>query len=169
MRKSVGLLGLVVALGAGCKIDEELGPVLNNALVTDSTEFQVTLTTRYEARIGWTFTNATRITLSMNHCNGPHPPTMQKLVDGQWVNVYPAYVLMCLSTPPFRLEPGESFRGTRFVSTGPLNTGTDPEVLADSIAGTYRLRWSLSVGPNPDASSAAPVEAISNEFRLRVP
>jgi hypothetical protein len=41
-------------------------------------------------------------------------------------------------------------------------------LMVDSIDGTYRLRWSLVSGANPDDRKAPRIEAISNDFRFRL-
>jgi len=121
-------------------------------------------------RIGWRFTNPTGVTLSTNYCQQPAPPALQKRVNGQWV-VAPddaVAVPLCQAIPPFRLPPNETYRSTRLFRTPGPNVGMDPMTQVDSINGTYRLRWGLRVGPDPDAPGAATIEAVSNEFRLTV-
>jgi hypothetical protein len=112
------------------------------------------------------YTNGTNAPVSTNYCQVPGPPALEKEVGGRWVAAYNPIRLACLSMPPFRLAPGEAYRGTLDVSVAQRGTNVMPQLEVDSIPGTYRLRWALRAGGDPDDSDAPSVEAISAPFEL---
>ena len=172
MRVSPALSSLIpgLALCACSLVTSEPTPPVADVLVTDSTEFGARLVgNAYAANIRYTFTNPARVTVSRNYCQAPPPPDLQKNINGSWVSVFPLVSPLCLSIPPFRIEPGASYRGFRPLRLdGVANVGMDPRIGIDSVNGTYRLRWSWVIGPDPDAPGAARLEALSNEFRIVV-
>jgi hypothetical protein len=172
------LLALVVAGSAACQTtappgEETPAPPQARAgqsgasLVTDSTQYTVRFVDRmYRARIGYTYTNRTGQPVSRNYCRTPPPPVLEKLVDGKWVRAYRPMMPACLTTPPFRIAPGATYRGTLNFAAVPPGQNAAPALEVGSVPGTYRLRWMLTAGNDPEAAAAATVEAISNEFRL---
>jgi hypothetical protein len=73
---------------------------------------------------------------------------------------------MCLTIPHFRIAAGATYRGTLHFAAAPPGRNMAPVLEVESIPGTYRLRWALRAGSDPEAPGAPVVEAISNEFRL---
>ena len=160
------LTALVAAVGA-CRPTVARDQPSGTALVTDSTQYGVRIADgMYRAAIGYTYTNRTGDAVSMNYCRTPTPPILEKSVGGTWVRAYAAVVLMCLSHPPFRIAAGDTYRGTLDLAAAPRGSNTAPTLDVDSVPGTYRLRWTLRAGNDPDAPGAPSVEAVSNEFRL---
>ena len=136
-------------------------------IVTDSSQYTVRrVDGMYRATIGYAYTNRTGDVVSMNYCRSPTPPTLEKNVGGRWVRAYAAVTLMCLTHPPFRIAAGDTYRGTLGLAAAPRGSNAAPQLEVDSVPGTYRLRWTLRAGSEPDAPGAGVVEAISNEFRL---
>jgi hypothetical protein len=160
------LAAIVAALGACSAATPRQGQP-RVTLVTDSTQYTVRLVDgMYRARIGYTYTNRSGDAVSTNHCHTPPPPILEKRVGDGWVRAYSAVMLMCLTIPPFRIAAGETYRGTLDLAVAPRGVNAAPALEVDAIPGTYRLRWALRAGNDPDARDAPTVEAISNEFRL---
>jgi hypothetical protein len=136
-------------------------------LATDSREYAVRFETgMYRATIGYTYTNRSGDAVSATHCHTPPPPVLEKKVGEEWVRAYSPVQLMCLSIPHFRIAAGATYRGTLDFAAAPPGRNMAPVLEVESIPGTYRLRWALRAGEDPEARGAPVVEAISNEFRL---
>ena len=136
-------------------------------LVTDSTEYSVRFEGGfYRATIGYRYTNRSGHAVSANYCRTPPPPVLEKKVGAAWVRAYSPIMLMCLSHPPFRIAVGETYRGVLALDAAPRGRNAAPTFDVESVPGTYRLRWRLVAGSDPDAKDAPAVEAVSNEFRL---
>jgi hypothetical protein len=136
-------------------------------LATDSTEYTVRFESGwYRTVIGYTYTNGTGDAVSATHCHTPPPPALEKRVGEEWVRAYSPVQLLCLSIPHFRIAAGATYRGTLHFAAAPPGRNMGPVLEVESIPGTYRLRWALRAGSDPEAPGAAVVEAISNEFRL---
>ena len=120
----------------------------------------------HRATIGYVYANGTGAAVSANYCHSPSPPLLEKQVGGRWVAAYHAIVQLCLSIPPFVIPAGANYDATlQFLAATPGNH-FGPELLVDEVPGTYRLRWVLRAGNNPDDVRAPLVEAISNSFEL---
>jgi hypothetical protein len=143
-------------------------PAEEAALRVDSSQYTVRLVgLMYEATIGFVFTNHTGGIVSESYCRTPTPPILEKrLDDGRWLLAYSQILLMCQSIPPFRLAPGESYRGTLYMAAAKPGANIVPRFEPDSVPGIYRLRWVLRSGPDPDNRSRPTVEAISPSFRF---
>lgn len=156
-------------IASGCQSVRIHEQPLHATLVTDSTEIGVNLRGNvYTANIGFTFTNNTAGPISRAGCGGPGWPALEKLVDGSWVAAYHPISLACLSLPHFYMDSGTVMRETlRFLAYKPGHN-TLPELAVDSIDGIYRLQWSFSEGRQPDSQGARTVNAVSNQFRMRL-
>lgn len=154
------------SLIVGCAtFDPTRGP-LTASLRTDSAEIGVEFRSRaYVAKIGFVYTNTTPGPVSKSRCGEPADPHLEKRVDGRWVEVYRPVYLMCRTTPDFRIESGATHRGVISFTAYEPGQNKYPDLLVDSIGGTYRLRWVLAEGAEA-TESARRVEAISNEFRM---
>ena len=115
------------------------------------------------------YTNRSGDAVSATHCHTPPPPTLEKRVGEEWVRAYSPVMLMCLTIPHFRIAAGATYRGTLHFAAAPRGRNMAPALEVESIPGTYRLRWGLRAGNDPEARDAPMVEAISNEFRLVEP
>ncbi|MFN2564963.1 MAG: hypothetical protein ABR499_08140 [Gemmatimonadaceae bacterium] len=134
-------------------------------LVTDSAQYTVRFVNgMYRARIGYRYTNQSGDAVSVAYCRTPPPPLLEKKVGGEWVQAYSAVVLLCRSIPDFRIPAGGTYRGALDLAAAPRGRNEVPILEVDSVPGTYRLRWELRAGNDPDVGAV--VEAISNEFRL---
>ena len=166
------LLGLACGIAMACRTAARRAPggEPGPSIVTDSTQYTVhDVNGFYSANIGYSYTNRTGTTVSVNYCGKPGPVGIEKRVDGQWVGAYDPIVLACLTIPPFRLATGESYHGAFNFGAAQPGRNMMPVLEVDSVPGIYRLRWGLRRGPDPDATEASPVDAISNEFRLVLP
>jgi hypothetical protein len=139
-------------------------------LSTDSAEYTIRLRgPLHTADIDFRFTNHTGATLSANSCGAPIPPELQRrLADGSWVFAYNPLVLGCRAQPPFRVPDGGSYRGTLTLVAG-RDSGISPTLLPDSVPGTYRLKWRLRLGPDPDDETVPNIELVSSPFRFKNP
>jgi hypothetical protein len=72
---------------------------------------------------------------------------------------------MCRTTPDFRIESGATHRGVISFTAYEPGQNKYPDLLVDSIDGTYRLRLGFAQGIE-ETESARRVEATSNEFRM---
>jgi len=161
------LLLLAAALLGGCEQLSRLRPHLTASLRTDSAEIGVHLAgNSYYAQIGFVFVNTTPNVVSMAGCVGPPMPEVQKLVDGHWVAAYYAVYPACRTMPDFTVPSGGTFRGVVHFSAAIPGHRLGPELLVDSIDGTYRLAWPWTEGTEAFARNARRVEAISNQFRM---
>jgi hypothetical protein len=161
---------LAMASAAGCHTAGARGGQPTAALVTDSTRYTVGRANGfYRATIGYVYTNRSSTVVSTNYCQTPGPPLLEKNVEGHWVRAYNPIVLSCLAIPPFRIPAGASYRGALHFAAAQRGRNMVPMLEVDSVPGIYRLRWVLHTGPDPDASAAALVEAISNDFRFVQP
>lgn len=104
-------------------------------------------------------------------CMQAPPPVLQKYVLGKWVDVYQPVILDCLS-PPFIIEPGETFRDILRVEGYAPGQNTYPVFEAD-IDGTYRLVQKLYINLDKFDSGnmedgLLPIEErISNTFTVK--
>jgi hypothetical protein len=146
---------------------QEQQPGTAGTLVTDSTRYTVRFEGgMYRANIGFAYTNRSGDAVSLNYCRTPPPPMLEKRVAGEWVRAYSPIQLACLTLPPFRVAAGAIYRGVVDFAAAPRAGNLWPQLEVESIPGTYRLRWQLRTGNDPDAKDARTVEAISNEFRF---
>lgn len=176
LRRHIAVLVLAACAPAGaCRtMHREGDPSSRGAtLRADSSEYTVRLVgSLYRTDIGYTYTNHTGATVSKAICGGPTPPELEmEISPGRWMRAYSQVELMCETLPPFRIANDQSYRGVLHVAAaphrvgGPLGSGW----IVDTIQGTYRLRWELRAGADPDNRSAAHVDAISPSFRLVTP
>ena len=161
---------LLVAV-AGC--DTGVAPEPSTGLLqTDAGRYDVTLGTdpaSVEVDIPYTLRSPDDDATVYTGCSPPHPPELQKLVEGEWVRAYDQFQPLCLS-PPFVLPAGETHPDTlRFWAALPgQNVG--PMLLVDEIPGTYRLVQAIYTGADDDGlgRNPLPLEArVSNPFELR--
>jgi hypothetical protein len=167
MSRALLFVAAIVAAAGDCRPLPAPDRQARATLVTDSTEYTVRLVDgMYRTMIGYTYTNNSGDAVSATHCQAPPPPVLEKRVGEAWVRAYDPVMLMCLTIPHFRIAAGSTYRGTLHVAAAPPGRNVAPVFEVESIPGTYRLRWTLRAGNDPEAPGAAVVEAISNEFRL---
>jgi hypothetical protein len=137
------------------------------ALQTDSAQYHVRYTDPwYSATIGYVFRNGGHTAVSSNYCRTPPPPILEKdMGGGHWVRAYDQIVLLCKTIPPFRVAAGRTYRGTLHVAVARPDAHMGPSLEVDSIPGTYRLRWKLIAGDDPDLGRPV-LEIVSSPFRL---
>jgi hypothetical protein len=160
---------LIVALSymPGCETLNPLRRPLTASLRTDSTEIGVRFRSgAYFAKIGYVYTNTTAGPVSMAGCGGPPAPQLEKKVEGKWVAAYYAVYPLCRMMPDFRLESGATHRGVVHFLAHTPGQNIYPDLLVDSIDGTYRLRWMFTEGTDAYLESARRVESTSNEFTM---
>ena len=100
-----------VALAA-CSLSEDVSPFVSEPgglLETDRTRYNAQVLRdsheRIEFDVPFVARNPTDATLYLTGCNSPHPPILEKYVDGTWTAAYDAVLQGCLS-PPFEISPG---------------------------------------------------------------
>jgi hypothetical protein len=164
------LPALALALGVACRTLPRGGHPAGARLRADSARYTVRFDgAHYRAAIGYRYENRTAAPVSMTHCHAPRPPALEREVaPGRWVALYDPMLLMCRSVPHFTVPAGGTYRGVVDLLVAPRGAHAGPRLAVDSVAGTYRLRWVLRAGPDPDDQRAGLVEAISPSFRLIV-
>lgn len=168
MSQSARLIALTFVIGGCRRMPSVEGQPRVGMLRADSARFTVLLNgPLYEGEIGFRFTNNSGTTLSMNYCVVPTPPTLEKQrADGSWGHAYSAVVSLCLTLPPFRIPNGGTYHGSLLIAAGRPGTNVFPVFEPDSIPGTYRLRWELRAGDDPDNRVAPLVGTVSPPFQL---
>ena len=159
-------LSLLFFLGGGS--DLNLAQTRRTAFIkTDSAAFTVTFEQlTYRASIGFTYVNRSGSPVSAARCGKPGPPDLEKLIGSRWTRVYSPISVLCRSNTDFVLGNNATYHATLdFVAFEPGHN-MQPSLRVDSIDGTYRLRWSLVSGSNPDKKNALRVETLSNNFQL---
>jgi acyl-CoA thioesterase I len=157
-------LAVIVAAAVACN-PAVAGGQARVTLVTDSAQYTVRFVDdMYRATIGYAYTNRSGDAVSASYCRTPPPPVLEKNVAGNWVPAYHGVRLRCRSIPDFRIPAATTYRSAVHMAVAPRGRDRMPSLRVDSIPGTYRLRWALRAGSDPDVGAI--VEAISNEFRL---
>jgi hypothetical protein len=140
-----------------------------HTFVTDSTHYTVRRSQRlYRARIGFSYANYSKRTVSSGGCHGPHQPALEKRLGGAWVNAHNGVEQLCETWPPFRVLSGANYKSAFLLHAAPKGWNFTPSLAVDSIPGVYRLRWYLRDGPDPRVAGTPVIELISNEFQLEV-
>ena len=163
------LLSIGIGLLAACQSFGVRRTPLHALLLTDSSE--VSAYHRgigYHANIGFTLTNNTGRTISRAGCGGPGWPSLEKKVNSQWVAAYYPAVLLCRTIPDYSWPPGARFHDVLQFAAVERGHNIHPEIRVDSIDGIYRLHWSFTEGTEAGAKGARTVEAISNEFAMKL-
>ncbi len=162
------LLSLLLLLG-GCS--------LFGSDNDDGAAFLRTDADRYEARvtgfgleldpIAFTFTNERGRAVYVPGCPGPNPPTLQKLVDGEWVTAVAPIVTQCLG-PSVRVKAGRMYRDTLRVFAGLPSDNRYPKFETLPVEGTYRIVLGVDRTEDPEHIEPTPLEErASNPFELR--
>ena len=161
------LVAAVVAVAGDCRTSPAPERQAAATLATDSAQYAVRFEGgMYRGTIGYVYTNRSGDAVSATHCHTPPPPVLEKKVGEEWVRAYNPVMLACLSIPHFRIAAGTTYRGTLHFAAAPSGRNMAPALEVESIPGTYRLRWGLRAGSDPEARDAPIIEAISNEFRM---
>jgi hypothetical protein len=120
----------------------------------------------YRADIGFVFTNTTPNPVSTSSWCPPFQILEKKVLD-HWVAA--TNFKNCLAsgtTYALTIESGKSYRDDlQFWASDRGHSGW-PELMLDSIEGTFRLRWDFVEGKDVYAKGARKVEGISNEFQM---
>jgi hypothetical protein len=164
---------------AGCEIDgatvgvASTGPAAADGydpwLVPDRTTYVARYTSQtVEVAIPFHFQNRSRVPVAIPACTHPRPPVLDKLVAGEWVEVYTP--LQSCWAEPLVVAPGRSVHATLRVRAGLQHTTIEPRFRTSRIPGTYRLRWE-AYRYEPHAQfrigAALPLEhRVSGEFRI---
>ena len=142
----------------------DLSPIQTDRVRYEATPLRSGKLEGVEVSIPMTFTNVTAGTVYFVGCHRPPAPVLQKRVEGEWVNVWGAVELLCLS-PPWPITPGEKFRDTLHVQGFWPGQNIAPEFTSD-VPGTYRLLRAVHSGPDPLAPLIPEESRVSNEFEL---
>jgi hypothetical protein len=120
----------------------------------------------YRADIGFVFTNTTPNVVSTSSWCPPFQ-TLEKKVLNHWVAATNYKNCLASGTPyALTIESGKSYRDDlQFWASDRGHSGW-PELMLDSIEGTFRLRWDFVEGTDLSATNARKVEGISNEFQM---
>ncbi len=122
----------------------------------------------WETAIPFTYRNSTAGPVFVMTCNGPHPPTLEKWVDGRWVAAWNAVRLMCLG-PVLRIESGATYSGSLGLFAGFPSGNYYPKFQFDDPEGVYRLVWEplSSYQPQSPFGPLLPLDdRVSNPFEL---
>jgi hypothetical protein len=132
-------------------------------LRTDSAVYHITNTrTIHQLVISFVYTNSTGGNVYVNGCHGPHPPDLQKMVNGDWVTVFSPIVLLCAG-PPTRIAPLQQYEYEYHIVAS-LQDGW-PRSGVTPVVGTYRLVWGLF--SSTSEAGALPLEQrVSNTFEI---
>ena len=166
----VGLALLGLSCAASCASPGGNREPRTAYLRTDSTEIAVTSHPNvhsYSGAIGFVLINNGDKPVSRSGCSSPTGPDLEKKVNGRWVPaIYPINAL-CRRVPDFSWESGPTYPRALGFNVFERGHGL-PELLVDSINGVYRLHWILTEGRKADATGARKIEAVSNEFRMKL-
>jgi hypothetical protein len=145
----------------------------NAQFQTDSLAYTLgTASIGYVGVIGVTFVNRTGATVYFVNCGGATGLSLEKRVDGQWVNVWSPVMLLCLS-PPIIVAAGATYRTQISIFGGYPDGNTYPRFSVADIAGEYRAVWYSVLRTYQESSSSfgeqLPLDArISNRFSIAV-
>ena len=123
--------------------------------------------------IRYTYSNRTGAEVSLLNCLGAVPPSLEKLVDGEWEWAWNPILLDCLS-PPVEIPPGEEYRDSLVLWAAHPRQNAAPKFQDPDIHGLYRLRWTTAYWnydqDGPPWGEPVPVRlVVSNPFWLRAP
>jgi hypothetical protein len=174
---------VAVALGLAACREPSTGPeaTATTAEVTrdENAQFQTdslayTLSTNsigYVGTIGVTFVNRTGATVYFVNCGGATGLSLEKRIDGQWVNVWSPVMLACLS-PPITVTAGATYRTQIGVFGAYPNSNAYPRFTVTDVAGEYRAVWHSvlrTYQPSLPFGEQLPLDArISNRFAIAV-
>lgn len=168
----VSVLGLAMLVGACASPLEAPESDEGLPIQTDRLVYELRRTDReLLGEISFAFTNRTGKTVYVVNCNGVAPPSLEKLVDGEWVPAWSAVVPACLSAP-IVIEPGKTYTSTLEVYAGLPGMRIAPIFEVAEIEGTYRLVWHPLVhdydSDRPGFGVEVPLEQrTSNPFVLK--
>lgn len=169
---------LLLAALASCAVDdsqESKLPVEDepHSLRTSAEAYDLRFDARghLEVDIPFTYTNATASAVYVYTCNGPRPPTLQRLEGEGWETVWTPAVDDCLG-PPLGIRPGGTHANTLRLFAAVPGSDTIPAQWEGPLEGVYRLEWEVygrwSDDDLPDADDVIPLDLrVSNAFRLR--
>jgi hypothetical protein len=180
MRYVARLLAVLAVLlvTAGCDVEQiTLGGVGAGAvperwepwIETDRTTYVARYTAQtVELTIGFRFENRSRLSAAVPRCTQPHRPVLDKLVFGEWVEVFTP-IEGCWGEP-FVIGPRRAASFTFRVQAGRPHTFHEPQFRTSHIPGIYRLRWDVyEYDPFSQFRVGAPFpieHRVSNEFRI---
>ena len=174
--KAPALALCAATLFSGCSLvstDEAAPPVSASLVVTDQAQYDARAPagglSRVVFDVPFEIRNTTGGPLYRIGCRTAPPPTLEKLVEGEWVTAYAPIVNLCLS-PPFEIAPGEVRRDTLQVQGFLPGQNAGPEFETD-VEGTYRLHLrlysSLTDERSPLGKDLVPLEErVSNPFEV---
>jgi len=118
-----------------------------------------------ETTIGYTYTNTGSDPLFIQNCNGGISISLEKRVQGVWVEVWTSVVPQCLSQA-IAIVPGQSITGELLVAAGlPFCQCADPRFTTPNIEGLYRLVFG-GVFDAQDGSGFAAGDPVPIDLRL---
>ena len=164
---------LVLALVA-CSSPTEPGRDAAALMVTDADEYQLMADEwGMGTTIRYVFSNRTGRKVSLLNCLAWVPPSVEKLVEGEWEAALGAPTFDCLSAP-VEIEPGAQYRDSLNVWSAHPERNAAPKFADPDVDGIYRLRWTRAYWDydhdGPPWGEALPVRfVVSNTFRLRAP
>lgn len=169
MRLGIGIaMLLLTVVGGACSALEVDEADLRGAVFqTDQTHYEAVFRTDWRPRITFaiptSFTNEMDTDVYLLGCKVPSPPELIRQEGGDWVIAYAPVVQLCLS-PPWRLQPGETFRDTLWVE-GFLPGYNAAPTFNTEVDGTYRLVRRVYL--DPDGKTVLPAALrTSNTFQV---
>ncbi|MEL6704413.1 MAG: hypothetical protein AAFU38_07905 [Bacteroidota bacterium] len=133
---------------AACSLSEDVSPFVSEPgglLETDRTRYNAQVLRdgheRIKFDVPFVAQNPTGAPLYLMGCNGPHPPVLEKYVDGTWKAAYDAVIQTCQDPPHVIPRGGERADTLRVIAFLP---GQNALPTFDvEIEGMYRLRWKI--------------------------
>jgi hypothetical protein len=155
----------IVVLCVACVTSRGTPPTPDLAITTDAAAYDVTTSASKGTNIIFAYTNRTGSTVSTGYCHAPPPPTLQRLVEGEWVYAFKPAENLCYSGQ-FRIPSDSVYRGVLSLRSNDLSKATSIAAKSDSTPGIYRLYFSFLRTDDIGKTQPHRVEAISSSFRI---
>jgi hypothetical protein len=140
----------------GLASEEALAHASENPwLRTDSAVYHVqTSASGHSVTIGAEFTNRTNGRVYFSRCHSLYPPVLEKLIGGEWVEVYNPPVLLCYQEP-LALASGETHAYTYRVIAGLRGSNSYPQFEIAEIPDVRHRRAGGTVRVHHDDGAVA--------------
>jgi hypothetical protein len=128
-----------------------------------------TTSIEWRTEIPITYFNPSHESYFLANCGGSYFYRLEKWVEDDWVFAWGPFLPLCLS-PVIRIEPGESFADTLWVSSGFPDVNYYPKFRFENPAGRYRVVIEALSEYDEDRYPFGPLipleRRVSNAFQL---